>query len=109
MTEQQFLNFVEKYNLQIEYDFRELIGSGGLKGFTYSKIKSTKDRYILIANCNSSYNDICQVLDMSLNFYTSNGRANTFERACEIMETVYIPKIKQSKIDNKLNKIKDDF
>ena len=50
MTEKQFLEFVEKYNLKIEYDFRELIGSGGLKGFTYSKIKYTKDRYILIAN-----------------------------------------------------------
>lgn len=91
MTPEEFKKFKEKYNLNVE------IGIDYSNNYFYlpSKIyESTLSTAIAICNCTVYETHLS---DISLRFFTKILVTETYEEACEVMDTDFLPKNKISK------------
>lgn len=101
MTPEEFKKFKEKYNLNVEMCIDN--------NYYYlpSKIyEPTLNTAIAICNC-TVYET--HVSDISLRFFTKILITETYEEACEIMDTDFLPKIKYRKMYDRLKKLEADF
>ena len=103
MTPEEFKKFKEKYNLNVE------MGIDYSNNYFYlpSKIyESTLSTAIAICNCTVYETHLS---DISLRFFTKILVTETYEEACEVMDTDFLPKIKLRKMYDRLKKIGGDF
>ena len=72
-----------------------------------SKIyEPTLNKAIAICNCTVFETHLS---DISLRFFTKVLLTKTYEEACEVMDTDFLPKIKYRKMYDRLKKIEGDF
>ena len=99
MTPEEFKKFKEKYNLNVE------MGIDYSNNYFYfpSKIyESTLSTAIAICNCTVYETHLS---DISLRFFTKVLVTETYEEACEVMDTDFLPKIKLRKMYDRLKKL----
>lgn len=103
MTPEEFKKFKEKYNLNVE------MGIDYSNNYFYlpSKIyEPTLNTAIAICNCTVYETKLSWI---SLRFFTKVLITETYEEACEIMDTDFLPKIKYRKMYDRLKKMEGDF
>ena len=103
MTPEDFKKFKEKYNLNVEMG----IDNSNYYFYLPSKLyEPTLNTAIAICNCTVFETKLSNI---SLRFFTRVLQAETYEEACEVMDTDYLPKIKFRKMYDRLKKIEADF
>lgn len=103
MTPEEFKKFKEKYNLNVE------MGIDYSNNYFYlpSKIyEPTLNTAIAICNCTVFETKLTWI---SLRFFTKVLIIETYEEACEVMDTDFLPKIKYRKMYDRLKKMEGDF
>ena len=103
MTPEEFKKFKEKYNLNVE------MGIDYINNYFYlpSKIyEPTLNTAIAICNCTVYETKLSWI---SLRFFTKVLITETYEEACEVMDTDFLPKIKYRKMCDRLKKMEGDF
>ena len=103
MTPEEFNKFKEKYNLNVEmgidYNYNYL--------YLPSKIyEPTLNTAIAICNCTVFETKLSWI---SLRFFNKVLITETYEEACEVMDTDFLPKIKYRKMCDRLKKMENDF
>ena len=103
MIPADFKKFKEKYNLYVEMN----IDYNNNYFYLPSKIyEHTLNTAIAVCNCTLFDNKLSNI---SLRFFTRVLITETYEEACEVMDTDYLPKIKIRKMHDRLKKIEADF
>lgn len=103
MIPADFKKFKEKYNLYVEMN----IDYNNNYFYLPSKIyETTLNTAIAVCNCTLFDNKLSNI---SLRFFTRVLITETYEEACEIMDTDYLPKIKFRKMYDRLKKMEGDF
>ena len=103
MIPEDFKKFKEKYNLNVEMS----IDNSNNYFYLPSKIyEPTLNTAIAICNCTVFETKLSNI---SLRFFTRVLQTETYEEACEVMDTDYLPKIKFRKMYDRLKKIEADF
>lgn len=103
MIPADFKKFKEKYNLYVEMS----IDSHNNYFYLPSKIyEHTLNTAIAVCNCTLFDNKLSNI---SLRFFTRVLITETYEEACEVMDTDYLPKIKIRKMHDRLKKMETDF
>lgn len=103
MTPEEFKKFKEKYNLNVEMG----IDSSNNYFYLPSKIyEPTLNTAIAICNCTVFETKLSWI---SLRFFTKVLITETYEEACEIMDTDFLPKIKYRKMYDRLKNMEGDF
>lgn len=103
MTPEDFKKLKEKYNLNVE------MGIDFSNNYFYlpSKIyEPTLNTAIAVCNC-TVYET--KLSDISLRFFTRVLLTETYEDACEVIDTDFLPKIKMFKLNKKIEGLKQDF
>lgn len=103
MKPEDFKKFKKKYNLNVEMS----IDNSNYYFYLPSKLyEPTLNTAIAICNCTVFETKLS---DISLRFFTRVLQTETYEDACEVMDTDYLPKIKLRKMYDRLKKIEADF
>lgn len=103
MTLEEFYKFSEKYNLHIEME----MDSSNSYMLLPSKLRYISNQSIGIAVCNNViYLNHTFVL---LHFYTRCKITESYDEACEIMDSDYMPKLKILKIKERIKDLEKDF
>lgn len=103
MTLDELDKFCVKYNLQKEM----ALDSTNSWMYLPSKLRYVSSRNIGIAICNNvTYLNRTFV---SLHFYTRCKITETYDEACEIMDSDYMPKLKLLKIKERIKDLENDF
>lgn len=103
MKPEDFKKFKEKYNLNVEMSIDNSNNYFYLPSKLYEPTLNTA-----IAVCNCTVNKT-RLSDISLRFFTRILLTETYENACEVMDTDFLPKIKIRKMQDRLRKMEDDF
>lgn len=103
MKPEDFKKFKEKYNLNVEMSIDNSNNYFYLPSRIYEPTLNTA-----IAVCNCTVNKT-KLSDISLRFFTRILLTETYENACEVMDTDFLPKIKIRKMKDRLRKMEDDF
>lgn len=103
MKPEDFKKFKEKYNLNVEMS----IDNSNYYFYLPSKLyEPTLNTAIAICTCTVFETKLSNI---SLRFFTRVLQTETYEEACEVMDTDYLPKIKLRKMYDRLKKIEADF
>ena len=103
MIPEDFKKFKEKYNLNVEMS----IDNSNYYFYLPSKLyEPTLNTAIAICTCTVYETKLSNI---SLRFFTRVLQTETYEDACEVMDTDYLPKIKLRKMYDRLKKIEADF
>lgn len=103
MIPADFKKFKEKYNLYVEMNIDYTNNYFYLPSKIYEHTLNTA---IAVCNCTLFDNKLSNI---SLRFFTRVLITETYEEACEVMDTDYLPKIKIRKMHDRLKKIEADF
>lgn len=103
MTLEELVKFCTKYHLHKEMT----LDSANNWMYLPSKLKYVSSQSIGIAVCNNvTYLNRTYV---SLHFYTRCRPTETYDEACEIMDSDYMPKLKILKIKERIKDLEKDF
>ena len=103
MTPADFKKLKEKYNFYVEMS----IDNSNNYFYLPSKLyEPTLNTAVAVCSCTV---DKSKLSDISLRFFTRVLQTETYEEACEVMDTDFLPKIKMRKMYDRLKKMEDDF
>lgn len=103
MTLEELDKFCIKYHLHKEME----LDSSNRWMYLPNKLKYVSNQSIGIAVCNNiTYLNTTHV---SLHFYTRVIVTKTYDEACEIMDSDYMPKIKKLMLNEKIKEFEKDF
>lgn len=104
MTLEELDKFCVKYNLQKFFEMKK-VSDKWL--YLPAKLQYVSNQSIGIAVCNNMIylNDTF----VSLHFYTRCRLTETYDEACEIMDSDYMPKLKLLKIKERIKDLENDF
>lgn len=100
----EFENFVRKYNLykNLKYDPKHV--------YAPTNLIYLHDVYLTIADCEVKYKgSIIIITHINLKFNTRAITTFTYEDACKIFDSDFMPIIKQMKINKKIKDMEKDF
>ena len=103
MTLEELDKFCVKYNLQKEMN----IDSSNSYMYLPSKLRYVSNQSIGIAVCSNIV--YLNHTFVSLHFYTRCKITETYDEACEIMDSDYMPKLKLLKIKERIKDLEKDF
>lgn len=102
MTLDEFKNFVSKYDLykNLKYDKTH--------AYAPASLVYINDVYLTIADCEVKYKGYF-ITQINLKFNTRVRTTFTYEDACKIFDSDFMPIIKQMKINKKIKDMEKDF
>ena len=102
MTLEEFDNFVSKYNLykNLKYDPKHV--------YAPASLVYVNDVYLTVADCEVEYKGPI-IKQIYLRFSTRVRTTVTYEDACKIFDSDFMPIIKQMKINMKIKTMEKDF
>lgn len=109
MTEVEYNTFCKKFKLLTNARYHPSSNSGCGRYIPYLIQYMFNDYdYLDIANVQVELSND-KITDVILNFKTRVLYTSTFDEACSIFETDFLPKIKMYKLNKKIDEIEQDF
>ena len=107
MTVEEFNTFCKNFKILMASRYQPTANSGTYIPYQIQYMFSDYD-YLDIANVQVEFSND-RITNVILNFNTRVLYTKTFEEACSIFETDFLPKIKMYKLNKKMDGLEQDF